>query len=291
MDMEIDPDSRDFKVALWIVGALEALKGLKIIIGGVYTITPKGVSEFDQLDAEFKPTNAEIAETLPGIVLASGNEDEEMTSMEYIQIMIRLVIDYRDDRHVLIAAAETQMITSTERAIYESVNDITDSDDGDMEEPRDIEVHKVTILVVDCDGLGAQGVKDEFENTPYANHCMNPEVKEVETQMITYTDSHPINSTVKADAEYEKLFPEKRTVVPLESVAIILHPDGDCELALPRTGNDDDLVPYHMMLGTAMYHYFSELGPKQRTEMVQQFIKDHPTTGRLSNGGIGDRKG
>lgn len=104
--MDVDTNSRDFKVALWVVGALEALKGLKLISGGgVFSITPKGVSEFDQVDAEFKPTNAEIVETLPGIVLASGN-DGDMPPVENLQMMIGLAIEYRDNRDTLISAAK-----------------------------------------------------------------------------------------------------------------------------------------------------------------------------------------
>lgn len=151
-------------------------------------------------------------------------------------------------------------------------NEFVNADDwGEEEEPRDTEVHKVTILVVDHDGLGAKGVKDEFENTSYANHCMNPKVKQVETRTVPYTDAHPLNSNLqeKHAPEYNRLFPE--TIHP-DSAAIILNADGSYELALPKIGEDDP-VQTHVLLTTALFDFFGELKPTERERIVTAFIK------------------
>lgn len=67
-------------------------------------------------------------------------------------------------------------------------------------------VHKVTVLIVDHDGLGADAIKDEIENTSYANHCMSPQVMCVETEEVEWRDDHPLNYLDKAYGAYIKLF-------------------------------------------------------------------------------------
>lgn len=72
-----------------------------------------------------------------------------------------------------------------------------------------MKVHRVTVLVLDFDDLGADGVKAEMEAVRYPNHCMNPEVKHVETVDIgEWDDEHPLNYRGETgDAEYRRLFP------------------------------------------------------------------------------------
>lgn len=59
---------RECSVGFWVVVALEMLKVLKLVTGGgKYSVTPKGIATFDQLDSDFYPTNAEIAYVLPSV--------------------------------------------------------------------------------------------------------------------------------------------------------------------------------------------------------------------------------
>ena len=147
------------------------------------------------------------------------------------------------------------------------------------EETRPMLVHKVTVLIVDHDGLGAAGVRDELENTSYANHCMTPDVKNIKTQLIDYHDGHPLNSSLQErnDVEYNRLFPDECTVQP-ESAAIILNADGSYELALPKTG-DDDVVKPHVLLTTALFHLFSTLSEEDRERIVDTFLARPGSTG------------
>jgi len=68
-------------------------------------------------------------------------------------------------------------------------------------------VYKVEIMVVDLDELGPQEIKDVFENIKYPNHCMSPEVMDIEGRDIgEWDDEHPLNNIHKSEAEYRRLF-------------------------------------------------------------------------------------
>lgn len=71
------------------------------------------------------------------------------------------------------------------------------------------EVHKITLLVVDHDNVGADGIAMLLENTRYANRCMHPDVIEVATTEIEWDDNHPLNTTDKAVQipAFRELFP------------------------------------------------------------------------------------
>jgi hypothetical protein len=78
------------------------------------------------------------------------------------------------------------------------------------DEPRRLKVHKVTLLVVDHDELGAEDVTREIESVRYPNHCISPDVMAIETREIDWTDEHPLNFTSKQRAAFDELFPEVR---------------------------------------------------------------------------------
>lgn len=70
-----------------------------------------------------------------------------------------------------------------------------------------VKVYKVELMIVDCDGIGAEGIKEELEDTEYANHCISPEVMSCESRDIgEWSDSHPLNLLDLRDAEYRRLF-------------------------------------------------------------------------------------
>jgi hypothetical protein len=70
-------------------------------------------------------------------------------------------------------------------------------------------VHKVVLLIVDHDNLGADGVKEEIECAGYANHCISPSIMDIETTEVEWDDDHPLNNLDTMTDEFEKLFPRK----------------------------------------------------------------------------------
>lgn len=55
-------------------------------------------------------------------------------------------------------------------------------------------VHVVTLVIVDFDGLGPDGIKTELEATRFANDCISPNVEDIQTYDIgPWDDSHPLN--------------------------------------------------------------------------------------------------
>jgi hypothetical protein len=71
-------------------------------------------------------------------------------------------------------------------------------------------------MVLDFDGIGAEGIKYEIENTKYANRCISPEVKGCEERDIgEWSDDHPLNHRDKSDAEYNRLFAPNAPAHPL----------------------------------------------------------------------------
>lgn len=68
------------------------------------------------------------------------------------------------------------------------------------------QVHRIVLLVVDHDDLGANGVIDVLENVRYPNHCIYPKVMTVDTCVTDWTDDHPLNSDRTMQKEFEKMF-------------------------------------------------------------------------------------
>lgn len=69
-----------------------------------------------------------------------------------------------------------------------------------------MKIHKITILVVDHDNLGAPGVKLELENTNYPNDCISPRVIEIDTREVEWSDDHPLNNYKTQCSEFRRLF-------------------------------------------------------------------------------------
>ena len=68
-------------------------------------------------------------------------------------------------------------------------------------------VYKVELLIIDHDGLGAEGIREALEETRYPNRCIMPHVKNIESRDIgEWTDEHPLNKRSTADAAYKELF-------------------------------------------------------------------------------------
>ena len=104
-----------------------------------------------------------------------------------------------------------------------------------------MKVHKVVLIIVDFDKLGADGVRDEINNMNYPNDCMSPVIMSIETKDIgEWAEDHPINKDIKSEAS--KLFPP--TPPGLETV-----PEGTTEAigkafeSLVRWIDDGSLYP------------------------------------------------
>ncbi len=70
-----------------------------------------------------------------------------------------------------------------------------------------MKVHRLEIMVVDFDELGANEVVAELEGTRFANDCIHPRVKSIETRDIgEWHDDHPLNSGATSKAEFKRLF-------------------------------------------------------------------------------------
>jgi hypothetical protein len=70
-----------------------------------------------------------------------------------------------------------------------------------------MKVYKVELMVLDFEGIGADGIKEEIENARYGNRCISPEVVAAESRDIgEWSDEHPLNQIDKAEAEFNRLF-------------------------------------------------------------------------------------
>ncbi len=74
-----------------------------------------------------------------------------------------------------------------------------------------VKVHRIVIMIVDTDDLGADGCKEVIENTRYPNHCIGPQVMSSETRVVDWNEGDcPINYLDKRDVEFARLFPPPR---------------------------------------------------------------------------------
>ena len=67
-------------------------------------------------------------------------------------------------------------------------------------------VYKVELMIIDHDGIGADQVRVVLENQRYPNHCISPEVANVEEREVEWSDEHPLNSRRTWRAAFEALF-------------------------------------------------------------------------------------
>jgi len=70
-----------------------------------------------------------------------------------------------------------------------------------------VKVHKVTVMVIDHDGIGAGNVKIVLENARYPNRCISPDVMSIKTD-VEWSDDHPLNNRKTQEKAYWDLFPQ-----------------------------------------------------------------------------------
>lgn len=73
-----------------------------------------------------------------------------------------------------------------------------------------MKVHKVTLLIVDTDDIGAEEVRAAIEQTHYPNRCIAPTVMGLETREVAWSDDHPLNWHSTAARAFEELFTSPR---------------------------------------------------------------------------------
>ena len=70
-----------------------------------------------------------------------------------------------------------------------------------------MKAHKIEILIIDFDEMGADEIKSTIENTSYPNRCMYPDVMNIETvDLGEWNDEHPLNLKDTFEQEYQRLF-------------------------------------------------------------------------------------
>ena len=76
-----------------------------------------------------------------------------------------------------------------------------------------MKVHRLVLMVIDFDGLGADDVVTEMVNARFSNDCISPSVMDIQTREIgEWSDDHPLNCAATSDAAFDALF--ARTVTP-----------------------------------------------------------------------------
>ena len=71
-----------------------------------------------------------------------------------------------------------------------------------------MQVHKLSVIILDFDELGPEGVKEALESGRFANRCISPKVSAIESVDIgEWDDDHPLNMNETKDAELKRLFP------------------------------------------------------------------------------------
>ena len=70
-----------------------------------------------------------------------------------------------------------------------------------------MKVHKIELVVIDFDEVGAEDIKIILENARYPNHCINPEVMSITTRDCgEWSDDHPLNHSATKDSALASLF-------------------------------------------------------------------------------------
>jgi hypothetical protein len=74
-----------------------------------------------------------------------------------------------------------------------------------------VKAHKVTLLIVDFDKLGAEEVREVIENARYPNRCIGPTVMSIETREVEWDDDHPLNYSTTQRQAFEQLFAAEKS--------------------------------------------------------------------------------
>lgn len=106
-----------------------------------------------------------------------------------------------------------------------------------------MQVHKVTLLVVDHDEVGTDDIKAILENNNYPNDCIAPHVMDVKTVEVDWPDTHPLNLRGEQEAEFKRLFDDKEKLQLLKKFVNWMQ----CDDNMASLGVDD-LADRHIKL-------------------------------------------
>jgi len=67
-------------------------------------------------------------------------------------------------------------------------------------------VFKIEVLIVNHDNLTMNEIAETLENANYPNDCINPQVMEITSREVEWTDEHPLNKQSTQKDAYLKLF-------------------------------------------------------------------------------------
>lgn len=70
-----------------------------------------------------------------------------------------------------------------------------------------MKVFKVVVQIIDLDGLGESGIREELENANFPNDCITLKVRDIQSRDIgPWRDDHPLNLRSTAQMEFDRLF-------------------------------------------------------------------------------------
>lgn len=69
-----------------------------------------------------------------------------------------------------------------------------------------MKIHRVVLLIVDSDDLGATSTIENIENVRYPNRCLSPRVMKIETKEVEWSDDHPLNHSNTMHREFNRMF-------------------------------------------------------------------------------------
>ena len=78
-----------------------------------------------------------------------------------------------------------------------------------------MKAYLLTVLVIDLDELGGDGITEVLENTKYPNYCIAPTVVSSKTADLgEWSDDHPLNKSLSKDV-VDKFFPSRNPPSPV----------------------------------------------------------------------------
>lgn len=95
-----------------------------------------------------------------------------------------------------------------------------------------MKAHRLELLIIDFDEVGAEDIKTIIENAHYPNRCIAPEVLGIQTVDIgDFHDDHPLNNRDTQAEALAEFFPSEtaRLRAALEQVATCTDETGTCD--------------------------------------------------------------
>jgi hypothetical protein len=69
-----------------------------------------------------------------------------------------------------------------------------------------VEILKVSVMVVNHDGLSKEELAGVIEHTHYPNDAISPRVSRIDSREVEWTDDHPLNHKKLWKQAFRKLF-------------------------------------------------------------------------------------